>query len=288
MKIHNCRIFYSDGSLQIFISFYLTAKTVYIINKHLTKYSKKLLLTRVSRASSKKKKNRYKKRKKHFPKLPSKKIRIRIKKIQKIKNKKGSSFGKFNTYLMVNLKGFQEILLESLVTYTQNKINVSVVLQDLNCCKQLSRAQIEDFKVIFKQLKKFIRKSFFKDALNLLFISISKRKSAKILADFISYQFKLNQLRTDQMTISQKDNFFLGFLKQTIILLVKSQIACLTGIKITIKGRFNKAPRARTVKIHYGKFSLQSFTSKIDYFQSTAYTANGTFGVKVWLCENNH
>ena len=24
----------------------------------------------------------------------------------------------------------------------------------------------------------------------------------------------------------------------------------------------------------------------IDYYQSTAYTVNGTFGVKVWLCEN--
>ena len=44
MKIHNCRIFYSDGSLQIFLSFYLTAKIVYLISKHLTKYSKKFLI----------------------------------------------------------------------------------------------------------------------------------------------------------------------------------------------------------------------------------------------------
>lgn len=74
MKIHNCRIFYSDGSLQIFISFYLTAKTVYIINKHLTKYSKKLLLTRVSRASSKKKKIGIKKGKNTSPNCLAKKL----------------------------------------------------------------------------------------------------------------------------------------------------------------------------------------------------------------------
>ena len=36
IKIHNCKIFYSENVLQIFISFYLTAKTLYIINKNLT------------------------------------------------------------------------------------------------------------------------------------------------------------------------------------------------------------------------------------------------------------
>lgn len=65
------------------------------------------------------------------------------------------------------------------------------------------------------------------------------------------------------------------------MLLVKSEMSCLTGVKIVVKGRFNRAPRARTKIIHYGKFSLQSFNSKIDYHQSTAYTVNGTFGVKV-------
>jgi hypothetical protein len=287
MKIHNCKIFYSDGSLHVFVSFYLTTKTISVINKNLIKYSKKLS-SRTKRASSKKKKRKYKKRKKILFKTPSKKIKIKIKKVQKIKDKKGSSFDKTNPYLMVNLRGFQEVLLESLVMYTRNKINISVTLQNLNCYKQLSRTQMKNWKVVFKQLKKFVRKSFFKEAVNTLFVTISKRKSAKLLADFISQQFRLNQLRTDQATISRKDNYFLGFLKQTVMLLVKSQAACLTGIKITIKGRFNRAPRARTVKIHFGKFSLQSFDSKVDYYQSTAYTINGTFGVKVWLCENNY
>ena len=69
------------------------------------------------------------------------------------------------------------------------------------------------------------------------------------------------------------------------MLLIKSDVSRLTGIKIVIKGRFNRAPRAKTNIICFGKFSLQSFNSKIDYYQSTAYTVNGTFGVKVWLCE---
>ena len=135
-------------------------------------------------------------------------------------------------------------------------------------------------------MKKFVRNSFFKEAINILFVNITKRKSAKLLAEFISDQFKINQLKTDQMAISRKDNYFLGFLKQTIKLLINAEVSGLTGIKIVIKGRFNRAPRAKSVTIQFGKFSLQSFDSKIDYFQSTAYTINGTFGVKVWMREN--
>ena len=35
--IHNCKIFYSDNSLQIFVYFYTTIKTIYIINKKVVK-----------------------------------------------------------------------------------------------------------------------------------------------------------------------------------------------------------------------------------------------------------
>lgn len=184
-------------------------------------------------------------------------------------------------YSAGSLKEFQEILIKSLEAYTKNKILVSVMLQNLNRYKNLSRIQIEDLKQIFKQLRNFVKKSFFKETINILFVSISKRKSAKVFADFISDQFRRNQLKTDQVTISRKDNYFLGFLKQTIMLLIKSEISRVMGVKIVIKGRFNRAPRARISNICLGKFSLQSFNSKIDYHQSTAYTINGTFGVKV-------
>lgn len=204
-----------------------------------------------------------------------------MKNLQKVKNKESIRCKKLKLNLKTDLKDFQEILLKSLKTYTKNKINVSVTVHNLNRYKQLSKNQINNLKDIFKQLRSFVKNSFFKEAINILFVSISKRNSAKILAEFISNQFRLNQLKTDQTAISRKDNYFLGFLKQTVILLLKSEISCLTGIKIVIKGRFNKAPRARSNSIHFGKFSLQSFNSKIDYHQSTAYTANGTFGIKV-------
>jgi len=287
IKIHNCKIFYSESSLQVFISFYVTAKTITVIYKNLTKYSKKLL-TYTSRASSKYKNPKQKKAIKPQFKLPSPKVKLKIKRLQKIRMKKSLSSTKSNTFLAVGLKKFQDILLESLIKYTKNKIDVSVTLQNLNRYKQLSYTQVESLKILFRQLRKYVRNSFFKEAINVLFITILKRKSAKLLADFISDQFRLNQLRTDQRTISRKDNYFLGFLKQVIMLFLKWEISGLTGINITIKGRFNRAPRAKTTKLRFGKFSLQSFNSKVDYYQSTAYTPNGTFGVKVWLCENSY
>lgn len=255
IKIHNCKIFYSDNSLQIFISFYITEKTIHIIDKILIKYQKKFS------------------------------IRIKRLNIQK-KNKKNTLPYRLNLKQTILLKKFEDILLESLNQYTKKKVNICIKLQNLNNHKQLSYSQIKNCKTIFKQLKKFVRNSFFKEAINVLFINISKRKSAKLLAEFISYQFKLNQIRSDQTTIARKDNYFLGFLKQTIKLLISADISHLTGAKIVIKGRFNRAPRAKKVIMQFGKFSLQSFNSKIDYYQSTAYTINGTFGIKVWMCEN--
>lgn len=201
------------------------------------------------------------------------------------KNKKSILSYKPNLKQTMMLQEFQDILLESLTIYTKGKVNIFVTMQNLNNQKNLSYNRIKNWKTIFKQLKKFVRNSF-KEAINILFVNITKRKSAKLLAEFISDQFKINQLKTDQMAISRKDNYFLGFLKQTIKLLINAEVSGLTGIKIVIKGRFNRAPRAKSVTIQFGKFSLQSFDSKIDYFQSTAYTINGTFGVKVWMREN--
>jgi len=212
------------------------------------------------------------------------KIRIRnfdVKKKQKIIVRKNILLNRVKPYSATDLKEFQEILLESLNAYTKNRICISITLQNLNRYRNFTSTQMKGLKQIFKQLRSFVKKSFFKEAINILLVIISRRKSAKILAEFISEQFRRNQLKMDQVAISRKDNYFLGFLKQTLILLIKSEISCVKGLKIIVKGRFNRAPRARIRNIHFGKSSLQSFNSKVDYYQSTAYTVNGTFGIKV-------
>jgi len=260
IKIHNSKVHYSSDSLQIFVSFYITEKAISIIDK----------------INIKKRTSSYQK---NFSVIYR---RWQIKK----KIKKNILNSQFSTKQEMVLNEFQEILLESLSIYTRKNFNINVTFQNLNKNKQLSYFQKQNLKIIFKQLRKFNKNIFFKEAINIFFICTWKRKSAKLLAEFISDQFKLNQLKTDQTSISRKDNYFLNFLKQSMDLVLKFPKVSVTGIKIAIKGRFNKAPRAKKVIMHFGKFSLQSFDSKIDYSQTTAYTTNGTFGVKVWICEN--
>jgi len=260
IKTHNCKIFYCSNSLKIFISFYISNRTIYRSNKNLNKRFKNLKF---------KIKNTRRRKAKYLKPMAG------FKQIQKeiVELTQTSSIVKFH-----------EILLNSLAMYTNNKVDILVTLQHLSGNKQLSHAKTKHskhFKIILKQLKRFVRNNFFKEAIGILFIAISTRKSAKLLADFLAEQFRFNQLKLDQVTISRKDNYFLGFLKQAITLLIKYDGSCLAGVKIVIKGRFNKAPRARTVSMCFGKFPLQSFSSKIDYYQSTAYTINGTFGIKI-------
>ena len=262
IKTHNCKIYYSSNSLKIFVSFYISSKALQRSSVKLSERFKSL-----------KYKIKDTRKRKKFLKLL--KPMIAFKQIQR---------ERFEVLYTYNIRRFHEILLNSLAMYTNNKIDIFVTLQHLSSNKKLSHPKTKYFKhlkIIFKQLKRFVKNDFFKETINILFIVISTRKSAKLLADFLAEQFRFNQLKFDQVAISRKDNYFLGFLKQIIMLLIKYNGSCLTGMKIVIKGRFNKAPRARTISMYFGKFPLQSFDSKIDYHQSTAYTTNGTFGIKI-------
>lgn len=294
IKISNCKIFYSHCSLQIFLSFYTTKETIPAIRKI---YIKKIRNRKKARTIPKIVDVRRMvippllwwtaNLKKHLLAYPKK---VPIEMPKKITKKMWIAF--LTTTLVTNKKHnltlnlFKELLLEILTIYLKKKINIFITLQNLNNFKKLSNFQIKDLKIVYKQLKKFARNSFYKEAINILFINLYIKKSSKLIAEFMSDQFRVNQLKSKTNTTSnnRKDNRFLGFLKQALKVLVEVPSANITGIKIVTKGRFNKAPRAKSVIIQFGKFSLQTLKSKIDYSQSTAYTKNGTFGVKVWIC----
>lgn len=178
-----------------------------------------------------------------------------------------------------NDSNFTEILLESLSQFTGKKISIFFTFSNLNTrlALKLSPENIQILKDIKMQLRQFTRASFFTETLNILVISIRKRKSSTLLAKLIA----------TQLSNTKRHNFFLIFLKQSLVLLLKSELSMVNGVKIVIKGRFNGAPRARSKIIQVGNIPLQSFKAKIDYSQTTSYTPNGTFGVKVWICEND-
>ena len=222
--LHNCKINHSDGAVDIFVCYFVTAKALKLVQSF---KNTKISITSVNN------------------KLPS---------------------------------NFTEILLESISGFTKKKVNVSFTFHNLNgkLSLKLNRAQISPLKKMKLQLKQFSRASFFKEAMNILFIVARKRQSSKLLAQFIAFQ----------LSATKRHNYFLIFLKQALSLMLKSKFSFASGIKIVIKGRFNAAPRARSKTIQVGNISLQFFEARISYSQTTAYTPNGTFGIKVWICES--
>lgn len=265
LNLHSVKINYSENLLHFFISYHIAIKTIYVLNKT---HSDQNITIKDDRGH---KKNNF--------------IYKRMKILKKVKN--ALSYKKFQTKQISRSNNFGETLLESLSIYTKRKVNISLTLQNLNVNlhSQLKKKKAENLKNIMLQLKKFVKNPFFKEAVNVLFVVVTKRKSAKLLSDFISNQIKLNQLRTDQSRMSKKDNYFIGFLKQALEVFVKSDVSNIKGIKLMISGRINGAARARSIILQFGNLPLQSFAAKIDYSQSTSFTSNGTFGVKVWICE---
>lgn len=56
------------------------------------------------------------------------------------------------------------------------------------------------------------------------------------------------------------------------------------GIRVVCSGRLGGVEMARVESKKYGQTSLHTFSSKIDYASSEAYTLFGLLGVKAWLC----
>lgn len=80
------------------------------------------------------------------------------------------------------------------------------------------------------------------------------------------------------------------FLKKILSVFSKSlpaKLRACEGIKILLKGRFNKRRRTKTYIIQEGQISLQTINLPLDYFQSQAITVYGSFGIKVWISKRN-
>lgn len=55
------------------------------------------------------------------------------------------------------------------------------------------------------------------------------------------------------------------------------------GIKYEIAGRIKGVDRARTLKFLWGNVSLNTLNQKISFVRKTAFTNEGTLGIKVWI-----
>jgi hypothetical protein len=189
---------------------------------------------------------------------------LNLKKHKKIKNLL------FNTFLNQFFK--------SLNLFYSKLININLILEPLNS-KLIHTLKKKEHDIIKKKLiklKKYQKSNFFKEGINTIFALIHKKNSAFLLSNFVSIILKKLKYH----------NFFLKFLKSALTILLSDKIISskIQGIKIKIKGRLNKAPRAKNKIITIGNLPLFTITSNIDYSETTGYTANGTLGVKVWVC----
>ena len=191
-----------------------------------------------------------------------------------------------NTHEVLTRANFffnDELLLESISKFIQKQTNISITLKQLNnnIGQEILKREQKLVKKNLVKLRKYKHKQnkFFKEGVNFLFTSIKTNNSAKLLSKFIATELKK----------LKRHNFFLKFVKTTLTLFNNKIFSNCKKIKIQVKGRLNGAPRARNKLIDIGnRVPVLTINSKIDYAESTAFTSNGTFGVKVWINEKTN
>lgn len=164
------------------------------------------------------------------------------------------------------------ITIKNLYDHMRNQFNIN------KNSKSLTRRDKEILTQIIKPFRRFLKDKLFKEMIKVFWITITEKDSAKLVANIIGHYFVKNKKR---------HNFMLFFVKTSLSTLISSKFSRVDGIKIVINGRLNGAQRARQRTIQTGKIPRQSFSSAISYYSDTIYTLNGTFGIKVWICERN-
>jgi ribosomal protein S3 len=183
-----------------------------------------------------------------------------------------------NKLFYIRANSFINKLFEGISMFLDKNVKMTLILQPLqkNTKTIITKTQHNLLKKKLVSLRKYRRNEFFKEGVNLAFSCVNNEKSSELISNFISTNFRK----------LKRHNFFLKFIKSILtVFVLKTFSSKISGIKIKVKGRFNGAPRAKHKIINIGRnMPVLALNSKIDYAETTAYTINGTFGVKVWVC----
>lgn len=176
----------------------------------------------------------------------------------------------------------KDILAEKMITslqyFTSRNMTLWIHLKALNLNK--SRKTRKSIKNILKKnlikLRRYQEEKFYREGIEMLLICSTIRRSSALLGQFLALQLKT----------LKKHNFFLKFIKDALKLFNASTLSKTKRIKIKIKGRLNARPKAKNRVLKIGRdVSVMKIRSKIDYSEKTAFTSNGTLGIKVWIHE---
>lgn len=291
LKVQNCRIYYSESSLHIYISYYSAIKPTLPNEKtklryaqnHSHKFRKKIV--HVTQKTAKKHFYLAKNYKKSLTQTSTLELLrshyLLCKKTHRLNTLKSLktclSKKDYITLDQQNSNLFVSTVIKGLNLFTNNKHNIFLNLKQTNkesdFLQTISKKEKRKLGENVAKLRKFQQNEFFKNGFNVLYSFTVNRHSSTFLADFIAiYLRKL-----------KRPNFFLRFLKLALKTLLTEKFTLFERIQIKIKGRFNGAPRSSHKFINIGKnIPALTVNAEIDYGESTAYTSNGTFGIKVW------
>jgi ribosomal protein S3 len=163
--------------------------------------------------------------------------------------------------------------------FTNQRFNLALTLKQLNetIRHNLTANESQLLTKNLVKLRRYQENEFFKEGINILFLTTTNKHSAHLLANFIAEV--LGKLK--------RHNLFLRFLKAVLSLFYNKSFSIVKGLKIKISGRFNGAPRARSRILKIGNIPVLKISSKLDYHEATSFTSNGTFGIKVFICQGD-
>lgn len=272
---HDYKTYFNSNTLYVFISYLVTKKSITLINKNLLKCNIKLKKNHIKHNLQKIKRKKIFSliKQSHF--LNHSKFQKRLWLIRKYK-----TYNQHNNYKNIlehQKNSFIQQFLEGFNQYNEKKHDIYLNLQPLNNRLSIPLTNTEQnvWKKKLLMLKRYSKFQIFKETINIILTAIKVKNSAQLIADFVAKQ--ISQFK--------RQSYFFLFFKRVLNLFVNSPESKINGIKIVIKGRFNSAPRARKNTITAGKVPIQTISQNISYFQSTSFSLNGTFGVKVWICE---
>lgn len=171
-----------------------------------------------------------------------------------------------------------EKMTNSLQHFTSRNIALWIHLKALNLNRsKKTRKNIKNtLKKNLIKLRKYKEEKFYEEGIEILLICSTIRKPSALLAQFLAIQLKT----------LKKHNFFFKFIKDALKIFRTNTLSKIKRIKIKIKGRLNARPKAKSRVLKIGKdVSVVRIRSIIDYSEKTAFTTNGTLGIKVWIHE---
>ena len=234
LTLYNCKLYYIENALHIYISYYLTEKATFLVNKqnktqqiqliakskiykHRKKYRKKYQTIRknivnyfnynkiidnrkVKNFVGKKLLSNAKKTIKH------EKQALKFRRLRFLQYYKRSLITKnFKNIQNIRNNSFLEQVFESLRLFTNKKLNIFLTLKQLNkdVKQTLSNKKLKILKKNIIQLRKYKQNKFYKEGINILFTCATHTNSADLLAKFIATNLKK----------LKRHNFFLRFVQ---------------------------------------------------------------------------